>query len=63
VLIGAGAKILGPVLIGDNSIIGANAVVVSDIPGDSIAAGIPAEVVSTVQELYPEFLKRLEDAI
>ncbi len=61
VLIGAGAKILGPVSIGNNSIIGANAVVVSDIPADSIAVGIPAKVSGSVQEPYPEFLKRLKD--
>jgi serine O-acetyltransferase len=40
--IGAGAKVLGGVNIGENSIIGANAVVISDIPSNSIAMGIPA---------------------
>lgn len=45
VKISAGAKILGPVSIGKNSIIGANAVVVNDIPEDSIAVGIPAKVI------------------
>ncbi|WP_149524362.1 serine O-acetyltransferase [Sphingobacterium hotanense] len=42
VLIGAGAKILGPVEIGDNCLIGANAVVTKDFECDSIIGGIPA---------------------
>lgn len=42
VTVGAGAKILGPVLIGEGSAIGANAVVTRDVPADSIATGIPA---------------------
>lgn len=44
--IGAGAKIIGPVSIGDNVKIGANAVVVHDIPCNSTAVGIPARVIS-----------------
>jgi serine O-acetyltransferase len=40
--IGAGAKVLGPIRIGDNSIIGANAVVIEDVPENSIAIGVPA---------------------
>ena len=44
VAIGAGAKVLGPVNIGDDSAIGANAVVTHDVPADSIATGIPAVV-------------------
>lgn len=50
VLIGAGAKILGPVKIGDNCIIGANAVVVTDIPANSVAGGVPAKVLREVRE-------------
>lgn len=41
--IGAGAKVIGPISIGDNSIIGANSVVVSDISANSIASGVPAK--------------------
>ncbi|GLB64430.1 serine acetyltransferase [Dietzia sp. NCCP-2495] len=41
VTVGAGAKILGPVVIGDDSSVGANAVVVKDAPADSIVVGIP----------------------
>lgn len=44
VTVGAGAKILGPVRIGDDSAVGANAVVTQDVPADSIATGIPAVV-------------------
>ena len=42
VMLGSGCRVLGPVSIGDNCAIGANAVVVTDIPADSIALGIPA---------------------
>ncbi|MGL5382514.1 MAG: serine O-acetyltransferase [Culicoidibacterales bacterium] len=42
VVIGAGAKILGPVTIGANAKIGANAVVTKDVPENKIAMGIPA---------------------
>lgn len=44
VLIGTGAKILGPVTIGDRSRVGANAVVTKDAPADSVLTGIPAKV-------------------
>src|SRR5690625_3527567 len=44
VVVGAGAKILGPVVIGARSAVGANAVVVKDTPDDSIATGIPAKI-------------------
>jgi len=42
--IGAGAKLLGPIHIGDDCAIGANAVVLCDVPSRSIAVGIPARV-------------------
>ena len=45
VMVGAGAKVLGPFKIGDNSKIAANAVVLEEIPPDSTAVGIPARVV------------------
>jgi serine O-acetyltransferase len=44
VTIGAGARILGPVTIGARSVIGANAVVLADVPPDSVATGVPAKV-------------------
>ena len=45
VMVGAGAKVLGPVEIGDNAKIASNAVVLKDIPADTTAVGIPARVV------------------
>lgn len=45
VIIGSGAKILGPINIGDNSKIGANAVVLTDVPSYSTVVGVPAKVV------------------
>ena len=46
VTLGSGSKILGGIFVGDNVAIGANAVVLTSIPPDSIAVGIPARVVS-----------------
>ena len=45
VMVGAGAKVLGPFSIGDNVKIAANAVVLKEIPDESTAVGIPAKVV------------------
>ncbi|MDD5645483.1 MAG: serine O-acetyltransferase [bacterium] len=45
VVIGAGAKVLGNIIIGDNSYVGANAVVLKDVPPDSTVVGIPGTVV------------------
>ncbi len=45
VMVGAGAKVLGPITIGDNTRIAAGAVVLDDIPADSTAVGVPARVV------------------
>jgi serine O-acetyltransferase len=42
--IGVGAKLLGPIHIGNNVLIGANAVVLCDVPDNSIAAGVPARI-------------------
>jgi serine O-acetyltransferase len=44
--IGAGAKVLGPVVIGDHAQIGANAVVIIDVPAGGVAVGVPARVLS-----------------
>ena len=49
VVVGAGAKILGPIHIGSGSAIGANAVVVRDVPADSVAVGIPAKISSKAE--------------
>ncbi|MCQ2472320.1 MAG: serine O-acetyltransferase [Clostridia bacterium] len=45
IMIGAGAKVLGPVEIGDNTNVASGAVVLSDIPENSTAVGVPARVV------------------
>jgi len=45
VVISTGAKILGEITIGSNSIVGANSVVINDIPKNSIAVGIPSKVI------------------
>jgi serine O-acetyltransferase len=45
VFVGAGAKVIGPVRVGDRARVGANAVVVHDVPADSTVVGIPARVV------------------
>ena len=45
VLISCGAKVLGPFKVGDNARIAANAVVLSEVPEDATAVGIPAQVV------------------
>lgn len=45
VVVGAGAKILGAITVGTNSRIGANAVVVKDVPPNSVVVGVPGQVV------------------
>ena len=51
VVIGAGAKVLGAIIIGANSRVGANAVVVKSVPPDSVVVGVPGQVV--VREHVP----------
>jgi len=50
VYFGAGAKVFGPIAVGDDCIIGANAVVNRTIPSGSVAAGVPARVIRTVTQ-------------
>lgn len=50
VVIYAGAKILGEINIGDNSTIGANAVVINDVPKYETAVGVPAKIVNSRRE-------------
>jgi len=47
VVIGAGAKVLGPISIGEHAKIGSNAVVVKDVPDNATAIGIPARLVES----------------
>lgn len=44
VVIGTGAKVLGNITVGDNSYIGANAVVIKDVPPDSTVVGVPGRI-------------------
>ncbi|MGQ0793948.1 MAG: serine O-acetyltransferase [Deltaproteobacteria bacterium] len=53
VTIGAGAKILGPLTIGENSKVGANSVVISDVPPNSTVVGIPGKIV--LKEEFPVY--------
>jgi serine O-acetyltransferase len=50
VVVGAGAKILGPIHVGDNAKIGSNAVVVKDVPADATAVGIPARILDEARK-------------
>jgi serine O-acetyltransferase len=50
VVIGAGAKVLGPIVIGEGAKIGSNAVVVRDVPAGATALGIPARVILDEQD-------------
>lgn len=54
--IGAGAKILGNVTIGDDVCIGANAVVISDIPSGQTVVGIPAKIIHSKSSRNPDSL-------
>ena len=46
VTVGAGGKILGPITIGDDSRIGANAVVVKSVPSNSVVVGVPGQIIA-----------------
>lgn len=51
VVVGAGAKVLGNIMIGDNSRIGAGSVVIDDVPLYSTVVGIPGRIVKRVKEI------------
>jgi len=57
VYICVGAKVLGEISVGDHSIIGANAVLLSSVPANCIVAGIPGKVIKTIEskEGHPGF--------
>ena len=67
VVVGAGAKILGAITIGESSRIGANAVVVKNVPANSVVVGVPGQVVmrshSSSNELPDLHHDRLPDTI
>ena len=54
VVVGAGAKILGGITIGDNVKIGANSVVLRNVPANSTVIGVPARVIKTQGERLPD---------
>ena len=47
-----GAKLLGPIRVGDNSIIGANSVVVKDVPSNVVVGGVPAKIIKNRGTLF-----------
>ena len=55
VVVGSGAQILGPVVVGKNSKIGANAVVTKDVPENAVMIGIPAKNVGTATEEFKPY--------
>lgn len=61
VVVGAGAKILGPVTVGDNARIGANSVVLHDVPPGTVVVGVPGQVISRSRPLVPPLPEREND--
>lgn len=57
VVIGAGAKVLGPIYIGSNSKVGANSVVLMDVPEGATAVGIPAKNIIKIKEEKSEIIE------
>jgi serine O-acetyltransferase len=55
VVVGSGAQILGPVMIGANAKVGANAVVTKDVPENAVMVGIPAKNVGTATEEFKPY--------
>ena len=61
VRISAGAKVLGRITIGDDVYIGANAVVVKDVPAHSMVVGVPAKVIKTRNDINEDWKRVNED--
>jgi serine O-acetyltransferase len=55
VVVGSGAQILGPVIVGKNAKIGSNAVVTKDVPDNAVMIGIPAKNVGTATEEFKPY--------
>ena len=55
VVVGSGAQVLGPIVVGKNSKIGANAVVTKDVPENAVMVGIPAKSVGTTTEEFKPY--------
>ena len=55
VVVGSGAQVLGPIVVGINAKIGANAVVTKDVPENAVMVGIPAKNVGTTTEEFKPY--------
>ena len=55
VVVGSGAQVLGPITVGKNAKIGANAVVTKDVPENGVMVGIPAKNVGTTSEEFKPY--------
>ena len=55
VVVGSGAQILGPVMVGANAKIGSNAVVTKDVPENAVMVGVPAKNVGTATEKFKPY--------
>ena len=56
VVVGSGAQVLGPIVVGKNAKIGANAVVTKDVPENAVMVGIPAKNVGTTTEEFKPYV-------
>jgi serine O-acetyltransferase len=72
VRLGAGAKLIGPISIGDGCFIGANAVVTKDVPANAVVVGVPGRVIRVGKSRIPildqegeisEFLRLIESRV
>ena len=55
VVIGSGAQVLGPIVVGENAKVGANAVVTHDVPPEAVMVGIPAKNINTKSKSVSTF--------
>ena len=55
VVVGSGAQVLGPVVVGENAKIGANAVITKDVPENAVMVGIPAKNVGTATNEFKPY--------
>lgn len=63
VVVGAGAKILGPITIGDNARVGSNSVVVKDVPANATVVGIPGRIVIARDDANSEKRRAMAEKI
>lgn len=63
VIVGAGAKILGPIRVGDDARIGSNAVVVKDVPENKTVVGIPGRVVNKTTDQQQKKRQKMAEKI